>query len=73
MQSAEYGADLSGQRLESPQRALRLGQHVQAMVGGGPAASSTAATGLHPELSLAASAQRSGTSADKGFELMGIP
>jgi hypothetical protein len=36
MQSAEYGADLSGQRLESPQGALRLGQNVQAMVGGGP-------------------------------------
>jgi hypothetical protein len=37
MQSVEYGADLSGQRLESPQGALRLGQDVQAMVGGGPA------------------------------------
>ena len=37
MQRVEYGAELSGQRLESPQSALRLGQEVQAMVGGGPA------------------------------------
>src|SRR2546430_14121359 len=37
MERVEYGADLSGQWLESPQSALRLGEHIQAMVGSEPA------------------------------------
>src|SRR2546430_11813598 len=37
MERVEYGADLSGQRLESPQSALRLGGGFQAMGGSEPA------------------------------------
>jgi len=50
MQSAEYGADLSGQRLESPQGAPRLGQHVQAMVGRGPAGLINCGNGPAPRI-----------------------